>query len=286
MNGMKRYLVIVATALLCLNLQAQKALVVIAHGSPSEDWNDTVLALESRLDRTDIPGISYKRVALMEFAQPNIASVMRDCELQQIDTVFVLPLFISPSGHSEDDIPNLLGLKYDPSVHRDLVAEGAEFVRTRMHLVVGPTLMDSGVIEKAMTERVKALSSDPEKEAVVFLAHGDGARIGFWKGILKKCEEAVKAQGFDYVDYQLIGMGQSFAKDVMPLLARARDAREKTIVQGIYLVSNVGSMARMSGMGDADSAKIVYGEAGILPESADDVMEWIVKAVEEWLGEK
>ena len=85
---MKRYLVFFAAALLCLNLQAQKALVVIAHGSPSEDWNDTVLALESRLDRTDIPGISYKRVALMEFAQPNIASVMRDCELQQIDTAF------------------------------------------------------------------------------------------------------------------------------------------------------------------------------------------------------
>ncbi len=39
-------------------------------------------------------------------------------------------------------------------------------------------------------------------------------------------------------------------------------------------------------MGDADSAKIVYGEAGILPESVDDVMEWIVKAVGEWLGEK
>ena len=102
-----------ATALLCLQLQARTALVVIAHGSPSEDWN-----------RQDMPGIDYIRVALMEFARPDIASVIRDCERERIDTVFALPLFISPSGHSEDDIPNILGLKYNPAIHEELIEEG------------------------------------------------------------------------------------------------------------------------------------------------------------------
>ena len=282
---MKRIITLAVAALLCLSLQARTALVVIAHGSPSDTWNNTVLALEERLNQMDIPGICYKRVALMEFAQPNIPSVIRDCELQQIDTVFALPLFISPSGHSEDDIPNLLGLKYNPQVRRELAGEGAELVHTQMHIIVGPTLMESGILEKSIVQRVKALSVNPKKEAVVLLAHGDPDRIGFWKTILDNCSSEIKADGFTYVDYQLIGMGQNFTGDVMPVLAKARHARKKVIVQGIYLVSNVGSMARMSGM-HGSSPNIVYGEAGILPEGADDVLDWIVKTVEGWVSEK
>ena len=280
---MKRILILVAAAFSCLTLSARTALVVVAHGSPSEEWNRCVLDLEARLDALNLPGIDYRRVALMEFNQPNIASVIRDCEREGVDTVFVLPLFISPSGHSEDDIPNILGLKYSPSVHAELVAEGTEFVRTKMQIVVGPTLMDSGVIEKAMLERVRALSTDPQKEAVLFLAHGDSGRIGFWKHILRKCETAVREAGFDYVDNALVGMGQNFAKDVQPLLDGASAAKERILVQGIYLVSGVGSMARMFGMDrQAAANNIAYGEKGILPESMEDVLAWIEKTVSEW----
>ena len=280
---MKRILILVAAAFSCLTLSARTALVVVAHGSPSEEWNRCVLDLEARLDALNLPGIDYRRVALMEFNQPNIASVIRDCEREGVDTVFVLPLFISPSGHSEDDIPNILGLKYSPSVHAELVAEGTEFVRTKMQIVVGPTLMDSGVIEKAMLERVRALSTDPQKEAVLFLAHGDAGRIGFWKHILRNCETAVREAGFDYVDNALVGMGQNFAKDVQPLLDGASVVKERILVQGIYLVSGVGSMARMFGMDrQAAANNIAYGEKGILPESMDDVLAWIENTVSEW----
>ena len=75
---MKRILLIAASALLCISLSAKSALVVIAHGSPSESWNSAVMALEDKLNKTDIPGISYKRVAMMEFSRPDIASVMKD----------------------------------------------------------------------------------------------------------------------------------------------------------------------------------------------------------------
>lgn len=279
---MKRLFLFAVTAFLCLQLSAKKALVVIAHGSPSEYWNQQVLALEPRLQALELPGIDYIRVALMEFAQPDIASVMRDCEREGVDSVFALPLFISPSGHSEDDIPNILGLKYNPDVREELAEEGIEIVRTGMHIILGPTLMDSGVIEKAMAERVKKLSTDPDREALILLAHGDGHRAGFWQRILKRCEDSVRAEGFSYVDYQLVGMGQHFAKDVTPLLERARSERERILVQGIYLVSNVGAMARRAGMENFASTPIVYGEAGILPESMDEVTEWIVKTVKAW----
>lgn len=280
---MKRILLTAASALLCISLSAKSALVVIAHGSPSESWNSAVMALEDKLNKTDIPGISYKRVAMMEFSRPDIASVMKDCEKYQIDTVFALPLFISPSGHSEDDIPNILGLKFNPSIREELKEEGINMVKTRMHIITGPTLMESGVIEKAMIQRVKTLSSNPKEEALIFLAHGDSARIGFWKRILNNCADAAKDEGFSYIDYQLIGMGQNFNKDVAPMLKKAKESKKKVIVQGIYLVSTVNSMANNAGIKD-DS--IVFGSDGILPMSEADVLDWIVNTTKEWIAGK
>ena len=83
--------------------------------------------------------------------------------------------------------------------------------------------------------------------------------------------------------YRTMGI---FRLDGAPLLTRAEAAREQVIVQGIYLVSAVGSMARMAGMAGVDASRIVYSEAGILPDSADDVLAWIVKAVAGWRGVK
>lgn len=281
---MKRFAIILALALICLGLPAKTGLVVVAHGSPTAEWNRTVLNIENSLQKTRMPGISYMRVALMEFAKPNIASVIRDCEKAGIDTVLALPLFISPSGHSEDDVPNILGLKFDPQVHRDLVEEKAEFVHTNIHIVVGPTLMNSGVIEKAMLERIQAMSADPKNEAVVLLAHGDPGRSGFWKHILGKCEKSLRAAGFESIDCELVGMGQNFVADVTPLLDKAGSDGKRVLVQGVYLHSSVYSMARRVGMAGKYKDKVVFGKDGILPLSSEDVCNWIVKATEEWMS--
>jgi hypothetical protein len=146
--------------------------------------------------------------------------------------------------------------------------------------------MDSGVIEKAMLDRVKELSSDPGKEAVLFLAHGDAYRTGFWNRILQNCEKAAREAGFDYIDCKLVGMGQNLKQDITPLIERAGATKDKIIVQGIYLVSSVGSMARMAGITPDTSAEVLYGGDGILPKSVDDMMAWIETAVRSWFGEK
>ena len=144
---MKKLSLLLTMAVCTLHVSAKTALVVIAHGAPSPQWNKPVLDLERKLNEISIKGIDYKRVALMEFSQPNIPSVVRDCEKEGVDTIFALPLFIAPSSHSEDDIPNLLGLKYDPNVREDLINEETEFVKSNIKFIVGPTLMSSDIIE-------------------------------------------------------------------------------------------------------------------------------------------
>lgn len=287
---MKKVLFIIALAMSMLHVSAKTALVVIAHGAPSDEWNQPVLNIEKELNKVEIPGISYKRVALMEFSNPNINTVVKDCEREGIDTIFALPLFIAPSSHSEDDIPNILGLKYNPVTRKSLAEENAEIVKSNIHFIIGPTLMSSDVIKKTMLQRIKEMSEDTKDEAVLLLAHGDPERIGFWKSILKETGDYIKENtGIDYVDARLVGMGIDFSKDVKPILAKAAAMKKRILVQGIYLMSSVSDMAKMANMNKNQKdikTTVIYSEYGILPKSTSEVCQWIVETTHDWLKNK
>ena len=280
---MKKLSLLLAMAVCTLHVSAKTALVVIAHGAPSPQWNKPVLDLERKLNEISIKGIDYKRVALMEFSQPNIPSVVRDCEKEGVDTIFALPLFIAPSSHSEDDIPNLLGLKYDPNVREDLINEEAEFVKSNIKFIVGPTLMSSDIIEKTMCERIKEMSVNENEEGVLILAHGDPERIGYWTSLLKRTGDYVKQHTkINYINTELIGMGQAFASDVTPLIKKAKENKKRILVQGIYLMSSVADMAKRTGLMKDGDTNVVFSKYGILPKSENEVLDWIVATTQNW----
>ena len=275
--------------------EAKNALVVIAHGSPMESWRKPVLNLEeivrAKVKAGELKGIDYVRVALMEYTEPSIASVIKDCETQGVDSIFALPLFMAPSSHTEEDLPNILGQKYNPHVRKELAEEKTEMVKSRTPIVLGPTFYYSYVLEKAMMERVKSLSKDPANEAVILLAHGDNDRIGCWNNILENVSKYVKEHSkITYTDGRLIEMGYNFGVKLMPLLTKAAQAKKRIIVQGIYLTSDVKQMADRHKMNEQQAAlvksrgvEIVYSAEGILPASTGLVADWIVEQTKQWL---
>lgn len=293
---MNKRLSILLPLLMCaLMLQAKSALVVIAHGSPMMSWRKPVLALESKVDSLvkakKMDNISYVRVAMMEYTEPTVASVIKDCEKQGIDTVFALPLFIAPSSHSEEDLPNLLGLKFTPEVREELAEEGTTLVNSPIHIVLGPTLYSTDILEKVMLNNVKQMSQKPADEALLLVAHGDPERIGFWQMLLyRTCEYVKKNTGITYADGELIEMGTGMEKEMLPLIEKAAKEKKRVLVQGIYLTSTIASMARRNNMEQkqADivkrySTQVVYSENGILPNASEAVAEWIVERTEEFL---
>ena len=293
---MNKRLSILLPLLMCaLMLQAKSALVVIAHGSPMMSWRKPVLALESKVDSLvkakKMDNISYVRVAMMEYTEPTVASVIKDCEKQGIDTVFALPLFIAPSSHSEEDLPNLLGLKFTPEVREELAEEGTTLVNSPIHIVLGPTLYSTDILEKVMLNNVKQMSQKPADEALLLVAHGDPERIGFWQMLLyRTCEYVKKNTGITYADGELIEMGTGMEKEMLPLIEKAAKEKKRVLVQGIYLTSTIAGMARRNNMEQkqADIVKrygtqVVYSENGILPNASEAVAEWIVERTEEFL---
>jgi cbiX len=275
--------------------EAKNALVVIAHGSPMESWRKPVLELETsvrnQIKAAKLKGIDYVRVALMEYTEPSVASVVKDCEAQGVDSIFALPLFIAPSGHTEEDLPNILGWKYNPYVREELAEEKTEMVKSKLPIVLGPTFYYSYVLEKVMAQRVKSFSKDAANEAVIFLAHGDEERIGFWKSLLGNVSKYVKENcGVTYVDGELIEMGHNFGNELMPLLEKAAQTKKRIFVQGIYLTSDVKRMAdrhkmqeRQADLVKARGVEIVYSNEGILPASSDLVTNWVVEQTAQWL---
>lgn len=275
--------------------EAKNALVVIAHGSPMESWRKPVLELETsvrnQIKAAKLKGIDYVRVALMEYTEPSVASVVKDCEAQGVDSIFALPLFIAPSGHTEEDLPNILGWKYNPYVREELAEEKTEMVKSKLPIVLGPTFYYSYVLEKVMAQRVKSFSKNAANEAVIFLAHGDEERIGFWKSLLGNVSKYVKENcGVTYVDGELIEMGHNFGNELMPLLEKAAQTKKRIFVQGIYLTSDVKRMAdrhkmqeRQAGLVKARGVEIVYSNEGILPASSDLVTNWVVEQTAQWL---
>lgn len=291
---MKKLLIIFISVLFAAApLRAESALVIIAHGHTLESWRKPVLSLEEtvrgRLAERGVKDFSYVRVAMMEYTEPSVASVIKDCQERGIDTVFALPLFIAPSSHSEDDLPNILGLKFTKDVRAELEEEGTELVKGNMKIVLGPTLYSTDIIERIMLERISAMSVNPAEEAVVILAHGDPERVGFWENLLSRSADYIKKHSaITYTDGEQVAMGMHMADDLTSILEKAAAHKKRILVQGIYLTSNVKNMADRIGMKERqeklekNGVTIVYSDQGILPLATPEITDWIIDRAEEW----
>ncbi len=289
-------LIIIALTSAAATAGERLGLVLVAHGAPMPSWNAPVLALEDEVrgllaEVGDNP-FDEVRVALMEFTEPSIHTVIGDLEEAGIDRAYVLPLFIAPSGHSLFDIPAILGLYSDPAMLGELRGEGIEIVDTDIRLTVGPTLNYGDILKMIMLDRVKEISVDPASESLVLLAHGDAATEPVWEALCDEIGVYVCAHtGIEYFDHALVEVGQSFATEGLGAIAEATEHAERTLVVGLYLSMGVENMAKSamvrSGMMTISAEEVLkdreirYGGQGVLPDPR--VAAWAVERAREWL---
>ncbi len=264
-------------------------LLIIAHGSPAKAWNQPVLAQEQKV--RDLLGqdspFGKVKVVFMEFAEPNVADGLEELQKAGCPRIVAVPLLIAPSSHSHWDIPVLLGLYSDPRIEKTLREEGAKLVRCNVPVTLTTTLSDSDVIERVMLKRVRALSNDPNREAVVLLAHGSEAIPGPWEDFMKRTVSYICGKtGITYADWACVAVGQEYSRAVAAIDAAARH-RNRVIVVGAYLSSGVQRMhkrwmdrfesqqADMPGLENPlKGLNLALSEQGLLPD--ESVAQWIV----------
>jgi sirohydrochlorin ferrochelatase len=270
-------------------------LILAAHGSPAPQWNRPVLALQEEvteaLNQTGTNPFFAVRTAMMEFTEPTIAGVIEELEALGIQRVFVLPLFIAPSGHSVFDLPAILGLYSDQEMLEQLADEGIAVVSTTMPIALGPTLDYGTVLMEVMLERTRELSEDPQSEGIVLLAHGDPRFEPIWDALCQGIGAYLCAHtSIAKFDHALVEVGQSFVPQGVPSILGMADRCEKTIVLGLYLSMGVGQMARNSSVSIGRMTfrseemladhEIRCAARGLLP--SERIVKWIVERATEW----
>ncbi|GBD88885.1 sirohydrochlorin cobaltochelatase [bacterium BMS3Abin03] len=277
--------------------QGKIGLLIIAHGSPSEQWNQPVLYIENQvkelLKTKNISDFDEVRVALMEFNEPSISTVLKDMENNGITKIYALPLFIAPSEHSLYDIPTILGLYYDDGITNKLEEEGTKMVETKIKITVGPSLNYKNIIKNILLDKVSKISTNPKEEAIVILSHGDENFKKIWGEFVDETGGYILGQtGIEYFDKAFVEVGQSFAIDGVKAILKASEKKKKVIVIGMYLSMGVKNMANNSGylmMGHTiktnkmfEGKNIYFEEEGLLPDKR--ITEWVVDRAIEWLN--
>src|SRR5574344_1162742 len=282
--------------MLTLSISAQNALVIIAHGAPSNEWNIPVVNLEVQVKEAlaakGNKDFSYVRVALMEFSEPSVATVVHDCEKRGIKKVFAVPLFIAPSSHSEQDIPNILNLKYSPKTIECLKEEKTKLVDSDIHITLGPTLSYGDILSDILSDKIASLSKNKANENFILVAHGDAEYLPMWKELLKKVSADIqKKTGLGCSGYGFIGMGQHFYEDVADVLQKAGKDKKTVIVQGVYLSSGIKNIADYAAKQVSQKkymdrlpkkVNYIYSSESLLPDNR--ISSWIVDRAVEWLS--
>jgi hypothetical protein len=278
-----------------LNGPEKLGLIITAHGSPAPQWNEPVLTLEGEVrallnESGNNPFVAI-RVAMMEFAEPTIEAVITDMELQGVQRVYVVPLFIAPSGHSVYDLPTILGLYSDQEMRDQLREEGIGLVSTDIRITLGPTLDYGSILEEVMLDRLRELSVRPQSEGIVLLAHGDHRFRPIWESVCRRIGVYICAHaGIPQFEFAFVEVGQSFITEGVPAILRVAKRCERTLVLGLYLSMGVGGIAQSStisvggmsfqGTAALEEYDIGFASQGLLP--SERLASWIALRSLEW----
>ncbi len=269
----------------------QKAgLLLIAHGSHSETWNNTLREIgdkvEAKLDRSLFDGVE---VAFMELSEPSIAQAVKGMERDRYARIIAVPLFMLPSAHCLFDIPAILGHYHDCRVTDNLRREGIALVDSHIPITLTSTLSASGTGMEILVDRLKALSVNPREEAIVLLVHGSDLFAPQWERFCSRFAALACARtGISYCDWAQVGVGQKFESSGIPVIHEAAANRRRVILIGGYMALSAQRIldryvAKNAGRGHLEEIDIVAADTAVLPD--DRIVEWILQSASSALSD-
>ena len=220
---------------------ADPGLLLVAHGSPSPEWNRPVLDFGRRVAEEVEKSGRFKavRTAMLEAAQPDIPTAVAELESAGCDRIVAVPLFVAPTGHTHFDVPAMLGIYSSPRTAAVLSQEGAKAARPRVPIVLTQTMSEGEVLRKYALDQVRKLSKSPKDEAIVLLAHGDAEHQLLADRLMRQVATCCcGTAGIGYGDWAYIGVGQEYLTHGVAAIKTALEHKKRVLVVGLYVSSN------------------------------------------------
>ncbi|MCC6485551.1 MAG: CbiX/SirB N-terminal domain-containing protein [Armatimonadetes bacterium] len=263
-------------------------LLLVNHGSHSETWRNALLDLEARVrDSILAEGlITGIKTAHMEYTEPSIASQMKAFDAEGFTDVVIVPIFLTVSPHSLDDIPTIIGQKDNPEIIAELEAEKIERYKPAANVHLTPLLDFSNTLPKNVLRRARNLSRNPEKEGLVLIGYGDATFDKEWGELFSKVAEHVKqAVGISEHSYGWCGHIAHYNPDeTTKAINRVLDTKEIAIVIPVLVAYDQMFQKNIIGRGIANvenhEARVVYEPDAILPDP--DIENWVISITSEF----
>ncbi len=164
-------LVIAATSAVAAD-NSTTALMVVAHGSRSTNWNNRVIQAVEKLDWTGPKGVAFLTSRSPEHKLEQVAAQLDQSGVRQI---VVVPLLVSSfSGHYEE-IRYYVGQRQDLP-HAGEEGEGehahAEPLKAKAPFVLTTAMDGHPLVSQILAEDLKPFIKGAGKQSVVLVAHG------------------------------------------------------------------------------------------------------------------
>lgn len=268
--------------------------LLVNHGSRQKAWRDMLVDVQKGVEPQlmALPNVHGVKTAFNEYTEPSVATQMKAFDDEGFDEVVVLPMFLTMGGHTEVDIPNLIGLKNSTSDLERLPKEGIPVYRPKAKVTLLATIDSTEFLKANILRRTKALLKDGNGKdfGVTLAAYGDDKFNQQWEMLMADIGNYLKEQvGVDKINYAWSGHLVNYSIDptrkaVNQILAE----KKKDIVISVYVAYDYMFQRDIIGEGCKKSDRpqdVLYTEVeSILPDQ--NMNDWVVKSVKDSLSAK
>ncbi|MDR0646739.1 MAG: CbiX/SirB N-terminal domain-containing protein, partial [Elusimicrobiota bacterium] len=147
-------------------------LLVLSHGSSSLEVNNKVEDMVARIRKENNEKKLFHAVenAFLEVGQPTARTGVERLQKAGCDRIIVVPFFTSQDGHTQDDIPVVMGLSSNPEVIEELKGEGIALANPTVFVVITKTLNETNVLADFIKSEVASMSKKSKEEALVVIS--------------------------------------------------------------------------------------------------------------------
>lgn len=258
--------------------------LLVNHGSRSEAWRNGLLDLEKRVRDSILKDGDVKEVktAFMEYTEPSIATRLKEFDKENYSDVIIVPVFLTVSSHSFDDIPTLIGQKNDPKSIELFKIEKMERYTPVAKVHIAPLLDFTDLLKKNILRRVKELSKDPQNEGLSLIAYGDKTYNAEWSKLMEDVAAYVQQNtGVNEYSYGWCGHIAHYNPDSTTLaIKQVLQKKKSAIVIPVLVAFDEMFQVKIIGGGiekvPQSKERVSYKPDAILPDRG--VEDWVIAA--------
>jgi hypothetical protein len=263
--------------------------LLVNHGSRSETWRQALLDLETNVKDSILADgkVTGIKTAFMEYNEPSIATRLKEFDAEGFTDVIIIPVFLTVSPHSFDDIPTIIGQKEDPQSMEMLKIEKIERYTPKAKTHITPLLDFTDIVQQNILRRVKELSTDPKNEGVTMIAYGDETYMKEWSELLDQVGVFVeKNTGIEAHSYGWCGHVAHYNPDSTTVaINRVLATKKKAIVIPVLVAHDEMFQVQIIGDGiaqiDNHESVVAYKPDAILPDP--NVSQWVISIAREYV---